>query len=429
MSLIIDEISKEDKKFLKTLGKKDIESFFDLVTTAATYQVITKGIAGITEGTHQFIRDIEIAQLLQEKFHNMDAYTSADGFKGWLEERMSGSNQMKANALNRLQGDGAGEIDFLRAMKGSFRKIIFKPDLVRDASGRVASNTPGIDLQEINRFTGKVVNTHQVKTLRSLDSINKTLKDFVNNNAYDENTVLVGPKELIKAAKKQGLKNPTRVMGSVQKNAKSADALQKKILAGNMAAELTAKAAIEKVAGGALIGAGVSISMASLINFIAYKKGEISKEKLFEEIGKEGAKGAITGGALAGVSLFVPGGMIGVGIGFAVSIPLKKVLDDSFGDGMFAEVLELTHSVQANIKMLHDGSVYVADLVEASGELMAKSILITDDLRDERFETEDRLRELEDKYHENTFVNIEESLENKFANLDIRRKRMENNNG
>jgi len=69
-------------------------------------------------------------------------------------------------------------------------------------------------------------------------------------------------------------------MGSVQKNAKSADALQDKILAGNMAAELTAKAAIDKVVGGALIGADVSISMTSLINFIAYKKGEISKEKL-----------------------------------------------------------------------------------------------------------------------------------------------------
>lgn len=419
-------LSKEDMDFLKKLDKKDLEYFFDFTSTAASYEIITNGIPGVIEGTHQFIRDIKIAQLLQDKFHNMTAYTSAEGFKSWLEERLSSSTSSQANALSRLQGDGAGEIDFLRNMQGRLRSLFTKTDFIRDATGHIPSNTQGIDLQEINRFTGEVINKYQVKTLRSLDSINETLKDFVNNKAYDEKTVLVGPKELIEAAKKQGLKNPTKGMGSIQDNAKSAEALKDKVLSGNMATELTTKAAIGKVAGGALIGAAVSIAISSLINFIAYKKGKLSKTELFQKIGKDGAKGAISGGVLAGLTLFVPGGIIGIGVGCVVGTSLRRVLDDAFGDGIFAEVLDLTRSVQLNVKMLHDGSVYVADLIEANGELMAKSISVVDDIKDERFEAENKLAKIEEKYHNNAFVNTEEPLENKLINLELRRERMEN---
>ena len=421
-------LSNEDRAFLKKLDRKDIEFFFDFTATAASYEVITNGIPGVVEGTHQLIRDIKIAQLLQDKFHNIAAYTTSEGFKTWLEEKMSGSINSQANALNRLQGDGAGEIDFLRKMQGSLRSLFTKTDFVRDASGHIPSNTGGIDLQEINRITGKVINEYQVKSLRSLDTINETLKEFVNNKAYDENIVLVGPKELIEAAKKQGLKNPTKIMGSVHDNAKSAEALKNKVLAGDMATELTAKAVIGKIAGGALIGAGISIGISSLTNYIEYKKGKISKEELFEKAGKEGAKGAISGGALAGLSLFVPGGLIGIGIGFVVGTYLRRVLDDAFGDGIFAEVLDLTRSIQVNVHMLYNGSIYVADLIEANSGLMAKSISVIDDLKYERFAAENKLGEIEEKYHKNSFVSLEEPLENKLDNLDLRRERMENVN-
>jgi len=54
----------------------------------------------------------------------------------------------------------------------------------------------------------------------------------------DVNDSIVG---VSKAVKKQGLKNPTRVIGNAQKNGKSADALQERILAGNNRGVLQAK--------------------------------------------------------------------------------------------------------------------------------------------------------------------------------------------
>ena len=70
----------------------------------------------------------------------------------------------QANALSKLQGDAAGEVDFIREMQGNIRSLFTKIDFPRNADGRIISNTPGIDAVEINRITGEVINEFQVKT-------------------------------------------------------------------------------------------------------------------------------------------------------------------------------------------------------------------------------------------------------------------------
>ncbi|WP_377890409.1 hypothetical protein [Alkalihalobacillus sp. R86527] len=420
------EISQEDISYIeKHLNRNDLKEFLDIASVAGAHEMVTRGIPGVYEGTHQFIRDIETAQLLQEKFPNMP-YSSPEGFKEWLTDRLSGSTNSQANALSRLQGDGAGEVDFVREMQGNLRSLFTKTDFAKDASGNVTSNYPGIDAVEINRFTGKVINEYQIKTLRSEDSINKVLEKFTSNSHYNENITLVGPKELIEEAQKQGLPNPVKVMGTVKENSDSVNALNDKIQSGQMTTELSTKAVVDKVAGGVVIGAAISIGISSLFNFIAYKKGEISKPELISRIGKDGVKGAITGGALAGLSLFVPGGIIGIGIGFVVGSVLRRALDDAFGEGIFADILDLTNSVQANVKLLHKGSIYIAELVEADGKQVARTVTTVQDLTTERINTLKRLQDYEERFQAGQDIVKNESVQSRLNQLDNIRARLEN---
>lgn len=420
------ELSETEITYIrKNLSREDLKEFVDIASIAGIHELITEGIPGFYEGTYQFVRDIETAQLLQQKFPNM-SYNTADGFRDWLNDRLSGSTQAGTNALNRLQGDGAGEVDFIRNMQGSIRSLFTKTDFARDTSGNISSNLPGIDAVEINRFTGKVINEFQVKTLRSENSINHVLKEFTNNPHYHEDITLVGPKELIEESKRQGIPNPVKIIGGIEENAKSAEELKNKVQNGQMISELTTKNVVEKVAGGAAIGVVVSISISSLFNYVAYKKGEISKKEMLSKIGKDGAKGAISGGALAGLSLFVPGGVIGLGVGFVVGSVLRKALDDAFGDGIFAEILDLTNSVHANVKLVHTSSIYIAELVEADGAQIAKSIDIVDELTSERLHVLNKLQDLEIEHRNgHSLIDRNQLMDSKLDEIDSARSRLE----
>lgn len=404
MTTPITDPTPEDLRYIKQhLDKQDIKEFFDIASVAATHETITRGIPGVYEGTHQFIRDVQTAELLQQKFPNMP-YDTPDGFKGWLTDRLSGSTQSQANALSRLQGDGAGEVDFIREMQGNLRSLFTKTDVAKDAAGQITSNYPGIDAVEVSRLTDRELNQFQIKTLRSEDSIQNVLKEFQNNPHYNPDITLVGPEELIQEAKNQNLPNPLKAVGSVEENRQSAEALKNKIESGKMTTELTVQDVTRKAVGGAVIGAAISISISGLFNYIAFKKGDITQEELLKRIGKDGAKGAITGGALAGLSLFVPGGLIGAGIGFFAGTYLRRLLDDAFGEGTFADVLDLTKSVQANVQLLHHGSIYVAELVEADGEQIETALNTVEALSDERTTTLERLQSLENHTNQSQIV-------------------------
>jgi hypothetical protein len=407
------------------LSKRDVANFINAATTIPTYEVVTGGIPGVFEGTDAFVREIKIAQTLQEKFPNMDAYKSAEGLKDWLAERLQMSNSAAANALSRIQGDAAGEVDFIREMQGNIRSLFTRTDFPRNEDGRIVSNNPGVDAVEINRFTGDIVNEYQIKTLRSADSIDQTLEDFLNNDSYKPTTVLVGPQELIDRAHELGIPNPTKVMGTLQDNLQSAQELSDKILSGQLAVGMTPGAVAGEMIGGAGIGAAISVTVSSLVTYLQYKSGNITFDEMKSKLAKDGVKGAITGGALAGLSLFIPGGLIGAGIGYTVGITLRRLLDEAYGDGMFGEVMKLTGAVHANVQMAANGAVYIARFSEMNGHALAKAVTVVDDLYDDRIQADNIYTRLERVYDNGMRIDYSESAERIFARLDAMRNRMQ----
>ena len=407
------------------LSKRDVANFINVATTIPTYEVVTGGIPGVFEGTDDFVREVKIAQTLQDKFPNMDAYKSADGFKEWLSERLQMSNNAGANALSRIQGDAAGEVDFIREMQGDIRSLFTKTDFPRNADGRIISNNPGIDAVEINRFTGDIVNEYQIKTLRSADSIDQTLEDFLSNDHYKPTTVLVGPQELIDRAHELGIPNPTKVMGTLQDNLQSAQELSDKILNGQLAVGMTPGAVAGELISGAGIGAAISVTVSGLITYLRYKSGNITFDEMKLKLAKDGVKGAITGGALAGLSLFIPGGLIGAGIGYTVGIALRRLLDEAYGDGMFGEVMKLTGAVHANVQMATNGAVYIARISEMNSHALAKAVTVVDDLYDDRIQADDIYTRLERVHDNGMRIDYSEPAESIFARLDAMRNRMQ----
>ena len=421
-----DEMSGIGIKHLPfNLSKRDVANFINAATTIPTYEVVTGGIPGVFEGTDAFVREIKIAQTLQEKFPNMDAYKSAEGMRDWLAERLQMSNSAGANALSRIQGDATGEVDFIREMQGNIRSLFTRTDFSRNEDGRIVSNNPGIDAVEINRFTGDIVNEYQIKTLRSADSIDQTLEDFLNNDAYKPTTVLVGPQELIDRAHELGIPNPTKVTGTLQDNLQSAQELSDKILNGQLAIGMTPGAVAGEMIGGAGIGAAISVTVSSLVTYLQYKSGNITFDEMKSKLAKDGVKGAMTGGALSGLSLFIPGGLIGVGIGYTVGITLRRLLDEAYGDGMFGEVMKLTGAVHANVQMAANGAVYIARISEMNGHALAKAVTVVDDLYNDRIQADNIYTRLERVYDNGMRIDYSESAERIFARLDAMRNRMQ----
>lgn len=393
------------------LSKNDLTTFINVATTIPTYEVVTKGIPHAFEGTHDFVREVKIAELLQQKFPNMEAYKTVDGMRDWLVDRLNGSHQSAANALNRLQGDIAGEVDFVRQMQGDLRSLFSKTDFVRNVDGRVTSNNPGIDVVEMNRLTGDVINEYQVKTLRSAETIDQTLKEFLHNDHYRPDITLVGPQELIDRAKEMGLPNPTKVMGTLDSNAASAEALKEKILSGDLSVGFTPVDVTEKLLGGAAIGAAISVTVSGLVQFIQYKNGQISWEQLKERLGKDALKGSIAGGVLAGLTLFIPGGLIGHGIGFVAGITLRRLLDNAFGEGTFGEVLKTANSVKANVELLHHGSIYIAKLSEVNADVLERAVSIINDMEEDRWKADEIYTKLERQHGTMTRIDYSQSAE------------------
>jgi hypothetical protein len=60
----------------------------------------------------------------------------------------------------------------------------------------------------------------------------------------------------------------------------------------------------------------------------------------FKNIAVDSARGFVTGAALKGVSMLLSPGLIGLGMGLIISIPLKKLIDASFGKGDYEVLLK-----------------------------------------------------------------------------------------
>lgn len=143
------------------------------------------------------------------------------------------------------------------------------------------------------------------------------------------------------------------------------------------------------------------------------------------KIAKDGLKGAITGGALAGLSLFIPGGIIGVGVGFVVGTTLRRLLDEAYGDGMFGGVLETTKAVHANVKLLNSGTVYIAQLTEMNGQTLARAVSTVDDMIADRIQADNIYTKLERVTQNGLRIDYSRDADSILSRLDMLRDRMQ----
>ncbi len=319
---------------LKSLGKDGLINFIDFASSAAAYGYITTN-------AQQYIRDLEVAKLLGGKFSASGIFEDAQSAKDWLYARLEVNPNNLDQIFRRLQGDGAGEVDVVRAINGSLKGLLYKAEYATNSAGDITSNVPGIDVVVKSRFTGKIVQQIQVKSNWSNDPhvLKQTIDNFLHNPNYNEHIVLSGPKELIEVAKEMNIKNPLMVYGNVEHNRESAERLMKIVEQGDFKSYITFGDVVGRISEGALIGAVIGIGISSLNNYLLYRRGEISLNEAFKNIAVDGSRRAIVGGIMGGLSLIFPPGIIGIGIGIAVGTSIRKVVDLAYGKGDYERVV------------------------------------------------------------------------------------------
>ena len=127
--------------------------------------------------------------------------------------------------------------------------------------------------------------------------------------------------------------------------------LYDKVASGQADPYVTVEQAGKMMGKGAVIGAAIELSISSVKNFIAYKRGKISAERAFAEIGEDATKGALSGAAAAGIGIMLPTGPIGWVVGMAIMMvvrpTLQNTLDEIFGKGAYREILNASGYVAA----------------------------------------------------------------------------------
>lgn len=330
------ELSNELKKY----SKNDFLNFIDFSSNALAYGYIAYN-------SQQYLRDLEVAKVLNKKFLPSGLFNNAESAKNWVFNRLEVNPDNLDSIFRRLQGEGAGEVDFVRKINGSLKGIFYKAEYATNQSGNIANNVPGIDVVVKNRITGKVVDKYQIKSnwSQNTNTLKKTISDFLQNEKYDKNQILVGPKELIQEAKKANIPNRTMKLNTTQANKESAERLIKKTMEGNLESGISFGGATKKIAKGAAVAVVISVGISSLTNYLSYRNGEISISEAFDNVAKDGTKAAIVGGTLAGLSLIFPPGILGIGIGIVVGITLQKVVDLAFGDGTYKKIVSEMYSI------------------------------------------------------------------------------------
>lgn len=327
------------------------------------------------EGTNQVVRDIQVfAKLNSDSFSKSRVFANAQSAK----EYYNLSPQIQEYVKKRLNGT-AQEVDWLRSHRGSLKNLFEKASLPD-------GNTVGYDGLVQSRLNGNTIELVSVKAGQGASGLNTNAKDLVeaikkgtlptNQSAF----VTEGTKDkfhkLIDAeiarARENGDMSMVRKLTDAKKNLKitehgtttdvveSTERLTKKIQNGKADPTITADIVCDKMVSGAVIGAAISLTVSSLTSFMRYKNGEISKEEAFTEVGEETLKGALVGGAMGGISLYlsVVGGTLAFVGSMAISIYINAVtgniLDEIFGKGAYEEMLHAEGYVLGTAKNIEE---------------------------------------------------------------------------
>lgn len=296
------------------------------------------------EGTQQFARDIQVFNRINVEVARSGQFASPENAKNYIENalKMGETNpKVWTGTESKFLTGTSQEVDWLRMKKGQISSLWEKSELLN-------KNAPGVDGTTVNRFTGKQISRTTVKaSINTVDKNSKAIEDVkkaIDKGYASNDDILFGPKGTAEAAKEAGLKNPVVEKNTPEQIKKSNERLKNKILDGQATTKPTLEQVGKKMGQGAIVGAAVSLTVSSITSYVRYKNGEIDMKEAFSNISEETLKGALVGGALAGVTIFLPGGVIGfvagVAIGIYVSSLCGNVLDEIYGKGAFGAILD-----------------------------------------------------------------------------------------
>ena len=291
------------------------------------------------EGTKQYMRDVQVfKRLAEEPYKRKGCFETSQMAQGYYNKVEHNAN-LYGDLYKKITGYQQ-EVDWLRWKKGQIQSIWEKNYLLN-------GNAAGIDGVTINRFTGKTICRTSVKSSKNPISSSSTgIRDVIearNKNALAQNDHVYGPEGFSAAARKKGITNPIDEGGNVASINKSTKRILSKVRDGKAETQVTVEQLGEQMFKGAVVAGVTSITVSSITNYIRYKSGEIRIEEAYQNIAEDATKGVLYGTGIATATIFIPGGVIGVIGGFVVGAYLDKtlqnILDEIFGKGYYAEIL------------------------------------------------------------------------------------------
>lgn len=313
------------------------------------------------EGTRQAAHDImTFKQLNVDPFSKIGVFNSPESAQAYVEA------MGKSKSLMAKLGGTSHEVDVLMRRKGEISALWSKTELL----GETTHNAPGIDgvTKVYKIFGGKETGFSVKSTQYNISPKHSTMNSVfhsIEKGDFKPGQVLEGTEgykeaffkrldqEIANAtqsgdtAKVELLKQykQTKVIetGTADSVKEDANRLFDKAANGKANTTVTGAELGSKMAQGAIIGAAVGLTVSSITNYIKYRNGELTEAEAFREIGEDTAKGFITGGAMAGITLFLPGGIIGFVAGMAIGMYINavctNVLDEVFGKGAYEQIL------------------------------------------------------------------------------------------
>ena len=346
----------------------------DFTVVAGEYSLITSNaldtvaqginkVAGTNlsyEGTHQFARDIQVFRRMNlERYPIKGYFSSPESAKEFIEN--ASPAQLK-NLYTNFNGMGQ-EIDYVRNNAGNIKSVFTKTELYNN-------NMAGVDGHTVWRFNGKEISRTTVKAASTKGGLNRNVQDIM--DAIEKGTLkpddkvygIKGTKEalekklqkrieyelrqgntktaeLMKQAK-EGLK--VQEHGTTESVKESTRRLAEKTAKGQATTAATMEQIGQKAVQGSIVGAAVGLTISGITNYVRYQNGEITREEAFRDVSEDTLKGALIGGAMGAITIFLPGGAIGLAGGMMIGMYLDKVctniLDEIYGKGAYGAILD-----------------------------------------------------------------------------------------
>ena len=296
------------------------------------------------EGTQQFARDIQVFKRLNdEPFSRSGNFASPEKAKAYFKKVLESAKekpQARTSFENKLTGYSE-EVDWLRQKHGQISSLWQNNELL-------SNNAPGVDGVTYNRFTGKQISRTTIKASSNPMTKNSTaitdVKKAIDKGYATQEDIIFGPVGTKLAAEDAGLVNPVKEKNTTQDIRDSMRRQENKIANGRAYTTPPASQIASHAFQGAIISGVVSLSASAINTYLRYRNDEITREQAFKDISEDSVKGLLVGGALGGITIFLPGGAIGViagnVVGTYVSSSFVNIMDEIYGKGMFGSLLD-----------------------------------------------------------------------------------------